>query len=66
MDFGSFMVIRQPFADGRRRPEEGVPSLNVIGQIDLFSNLDSLLINAGMFVAGPAIVLHRTKDQEKQ
>ena len=43
------------------RPEErGVPGLNVIGQINLPRDLDSLLIDAGV-VAGP-IVLHRIKD----
>ena len=46
-------------AGGLRR---GVPSLNVIGQIDLPRNLDSLLIDADMVVAGPAIVLHGIKD----
>jgi hypothetical protein len=36
--------------------------LNVIGQVDLLSKLDSLLIDADVVVAGPAIVVHGIKD----
>lgn len=44
------MVIRQPFAGDLRR---GLPSLNVIGKVDISSDPGYLLIDA----AGPAQAL---------
>ena len=46
-------------ADGLRR---GVPSLNVIGEIDLLRSIGFLLIRADVVVAGPDIVLHRMRE----
>jgi hypothetical protein len=46
------MVIRQPLAGGQRR---GLPSLNVIGKVDIPTNPDYLLIDA----AGLAIDPHQ-------